>query len=55
VSELERVARHLTALSAQAASGGRASIRLSDRVRALEAARQEVADVEVAAGLYSRV
>jgi hypothetical protein len=55
VSELELVARHLTTLSTQGASGSSEAIRLRDRVGALEAARQELADIELAAGLHSRV
>jgi hypothetical protein len=55
VSELEHVARHLTTLSTQAASGPSESLRLHHRVGALEAARQEIADIDRAAGLYSSV
>jgi hypothetical protein len=54
VSELESIARHLTTLSTQRSDAPRESVRLRDRVVALEAARQEVADVERATGLYSR-
>lgn len=54
VSELEFVARHLTTLSTEAASGSREAMRLRDRVGALEAARQELADIDLATGLYSR-
>lgn len=54
VSELEFVARHLTTLSTEAASGSRGATRLRDRVGALEAARQELADIDLATGLYSR-
>ncbi len=54
VSELELVARHLTTLSAQAASGWSEAVRLRDRVGALEAARQELAEIDLAAGLHSR-
>ena len=54
VSELESVARHLTLLSSQTAGGSSDASRLRDRVGALEAARQELADSELAAGLYSR-
>jgi hypothetical protein len=53
VSELESVARHLTTLSTHPRGASEAS-RLRDRVSALEAARQELADIDLAAGLYSR-
>jgi hypothetical protein len=53
VSELELVARRLTTLSTQAVSGWSEAVRLPDRVGALAAARQELADIELAAGLYS--
>ena len=54
VSELELVARHLAALATEATSGPGEVLRLRDRVGALAAARQEVADIEHTAGLYSR-
>jgi hypothetical protein len=53
VSELEIVARRLTALSTQPTSAsepGGAS-RLRDRLAALEAARRELAEIDVQAGL----
>jgi hypothetical protein len=54
VSELEVVARHLTTLSTQAATGSSEAARLRERVSALEAARQDLADIDRAIGLYSR-
>jgi hypothetical protein len=53
VAELEAVARRLTSLSTQPASplapGG--AIQLRDRLTALEAARQELAEIDLRAGL----
>jgi hypothetical protein len=54
VVELESVARRLAVLSTQAATGSSEPLRLRDRVEALEAARQELAEIDLAAGLYSR-
>jgi hypothetical protein len=53
VAELELVARHLTSLSTQADSGSSPAISLRDRVTVLAAARRELTDIEVAAGLRS--
>ena len=50
VSELETVARRLTALSAQRSDPGRAA-RLQDRLTALEAAHEELAEIDLQAGL----
>jgi hypothetical protein len=54
IGELEQVARQLTSLSAQGARGPSQAIGLRDRVDSLEAARQELAEIERAAGLVSR-
>jgi hypothetical protein len=54
VAELESIARHLTLLSTGAAGGSGQAVRLQDRVAALAAAREELADIDLAAGLYSR-
>lgn len=51
--ELELVGRRLTALSMQAAEAPDA-MHLRDRVGALEAARQELGDIERAVGLHVR-
>jgi hypothetical protein len=53
ISELETVARRLTSLSTEAMSASEpsAAIRLRDRLSALEAARQELAEIDLRAGL----
>jgi hypothetical protein len=53
ISELEAVARRLTSLSTEpmSASEPTAAIRLRDRLTALEAAHQELAEIDVRAGL----
>ena len=55
VTELESVARHLMVLARQRPDRVTDSIRLRDRVAALDAARQELAVVDRQAGLYTRV
>ena len=53
ISELEAVARRLASLSNQplSASEANAATRLRDRLTAIEAARQELAEIELRAGL----
>ena len=53
ISELEAVARRLASLSHQplSASEAHAATRLRDRLTAIEAARQELAEIELRAGL----